>query len=167
MKEKGFDLEAVVAWDRHEAVFTDNRYSRRHSWIFDGGAVVGASASPHIVPTPFSDPSAVDPEEAFVVALASCHMLFFLSIAARRGYIVDSYRDDALGTMGENGRGEMAMTRVVLRPNAVFSGDRRPERSEIEAIHELAHHECFLARSVKTDVRVEMDDFPGPMEKSR
>src|SRR5512147_586110 len=101
---------AVIAWERSGAVFTDNRYSRGHRWNFDGGVEVPASASPHVVPLPLSVAAAVDPEEAFVAALASCHMLWFLSIAARQGIVVERYRDEAIGVMAKNAQGRLAMT---------------------------------------------------------
>ena len=108
---------ATVAWDRFDAAFTDNRYSRAHRWMFDGGATIPASSSPHVVPVPMSDPMGVDPEEAFVASLSSCHMLWFLSIAASRGFVVDHYEDNAVGTMARDEAGRLAMTRVVLRPD--------------------------------------------------
>ena len=146
---------AVITWDRNGAVFTDNRYSRGHHWRFDGGVEVPASSSPHVVPLPCSVSAAVDPEEAFVAALSSCHMLWFLSISAKRGYIVDSYRDEAVGVMADNAAGRLAMTQVTLRPAVVFGGERQPSPADVEALHHEAHSECFIARSVKTDVRCE------------
>ena len=145
----------TVEWNRGDARFTDNRYSRGHRWRFDGGAEVPASASPHVVPVPMSVPAAVDPEEALVAALSSCHMLWFLSLAAERGLVVDSYRDEAVGTMAKNGGGQLAMTKVVLRPDVRYGGDRRPSRSEEDALHHQAHEECFIARSVRTEVTCE------------
>src|SRR5262249_36743861 len=118
---------ATVSWSRGDARFVDNRYARAHEWRFDGGAHVPASSSPHAVKVPLSDPAGVDPEEAFVASLASCHMLWFLSIAATRGFVVDSYEDQAVGHMGRNDEGRMAMLRVVLRPRIVFSGERMPD----------------------------------------
>jgi organic hydroperoxide reductase OsmC/OhrA len=149
---------AVIAWQRDGAVFTDNRYSRGHRWTFDGGVGLPAYASPHVVPHPLSVGAAVDPEEAFVAALASCHMLWFLSIAAQRGFVVDSYRDDAVGTMGPNGAGKPAITEVTLRPQVVFASDNRPSPSEHQAMHHEAHEQCFIARSVKTNVACEPRD---------
>ena len=146
---------ANVAWDRFDAAFTDNRYSRAHRWMFDGGATIPASSSPHVVPVPMSDPMGVDPEEAFVASLSSCHMLWFLSIAAARGFVVDHYEDHAVGTMARNEAGRRAMTRVVLRPDIAFSGTLLPTPDDIHAMHEQAHHECYLANSVKTEVVVE------------
>jgi organic hydroperoxide reductase OsmC/OhrA len=146
---------AQVIWERGSQDFTGSRYSRRHLLRFDGGAEVVASSSPHAVPEPMSDPAAVDPEEAFVASLASCHMLWFLSMAARRGFCVDHYVDDAEGLMARNGSGKMAMTQVTLRPSAVFSGARLPTREQIEELHHRAHEECFIANSVTTEVRCE------------
>ena len=146
---------AEVRWLRGEQDFLDNRYSRKHQLRFDGGAEVPGSSSPHVVPLPMSDAAAVDPEEAFVASLASCHMLFFLSIAARRRFRVDRYFDAATGVMGMNAEGKMAMTVVTLRPEVTFSGVHIPDREEIERIHHEAHNACFIANSVKSDVRCE------------
>ena len=145
----------AVSWQRGSEPFIDNKYSRRHSWRFDGGLEVPASSSPHVVPVPYSDASAVDPEEAFVVSLSSCHMLWFLSIAAKRRFCVDSYVDEAVGTMAENASGKQAMTKVTLRPKVVFAGDRIPDRAEIDSMHHEAHAECFIANSVLTEVLCE------------
>jgi organic hydroperoxide reductase OsmC/OhrA len=149
---------AVVSWERKNAVFTDNRYSRAHRWTFDGGIEVAASASPQVVPLPFSLAEAVDPEEALVAALSSCHMLFFLSIAAKQGFVVESYRDEAIGVMGKNASGKMAITEVTLRPRIVFGRDKRPSPAQHESIHHEAHEQCFIANSVTTDVRCEPVD---------
>jgi organic hydroperoxide reductase OsmC/OhrA len=143
---------ATVEWTRSGAVFSDGKYRRAHAWRFDGGAVVRASASPHVVPVPLSDPAGVDPEEAFVVSLSSCHMLWFLSLAAKRGLVVDSYLDEAVGVMAPNAEGKLAITRVTLRPVVRFSGARAPSSDELRELHHLAHEECFLARSVRTEV---------------
>lgn len=149
------EYTAVITWDRKGAVFTDNRYSREHRWRFDGGIEIPASASPHVVPLPFTVTAAVDPEEAFVAALASCHMLWFLSIAAKRGFVVESYRDEVTGVMAKNAEGKLAMTRVTLHPAVVFATDKRPSTAEHQALHHEAHEQCFIASSVKTDVRCE------------
>jgi organic hydroperoxide reductase OsmC/OhrA len=149
---------AVITWERNGAVFTDNRYSRGHRWNFDGGIEVPASASPHVVPLPLSVAAAVDPEEAFVAALASCHMLWFLSIAANQGFLVESYRDEARGVMAKNADGKLAMTQVTLRPTVVFAPDKRPSAAQHEAMHHEAHEQCFIATSVKTDVRCQAVD---------
>lgn len=144
-----------MLWSRGGAAFTDNRYSRGHRWLFDGGVEVPASSSPQVIPLPMSIAAAVDPEEAFVASLSSCHMLWFLSIAARRGFLVDSYRDEAVGLMAKDLSGKLAMTRVTLHPDALFVGERRPTSDEIIAIHHEAHEQCFIANSVKTEVRCE------------
>ena len=146
---------AVVTWEREGAFFSDNRYSRAHRWTFDGGITVAASSSPHVVPVPMSKPEAVDPEEAFVASLSSCHMLTFLWIAARRGYVIERYRDEAVGVLSKDAGGQLAMTSVALRPRVTFAGDRIPETGTHEAMHHEAHEQCFIARSVKTDVRCE------------
>lgn len=146
---------ATVTWNREGAVFTDKRYSRAHQWSFDGGAQVPASASPHVVPLPYSDPGGVDPEEAFVASISSCHMLWFLFLAAERGFRVDSYQDEARGELGKNAEGREAMLRVVLRPRIVFSGGKVPTADELDRLHEESHHRCFIANSVRTEVRVE------------
>ena len=148
--------QATIAWRRGaDAPFTDNRYSRAHVWRFDGGGEVLASSSPQIVPLPMSDPAGVDPEEAFVASLASCHMLWFLSLAAEQGWRVDSYEDTADGTLGRNAQGKLAMTRVTLRPRVACGGPAAPTREAIEALHHRAHEACFIASSVTADVRCE------------
>ena len=145
---------AQLLWQR-EGDFAANRYSRRHRIRFDGGAAVVGSSSPQVVPEPMSDPAGVDPEEAFVAALASCHMLWFLAIAARRGFCVERYSDDAEGVMARNAAGRTAMTQVTLRPRAIFSGVSLPTREQIADMHHQAHEECFIANSVTTEVRCE------------
>ena len=149
------EYQMEVVWTRDGAVFTDNRYSRRHRWLFDGGVEVPASSSPHVVPVPMSDAAAVDPEEAFVASLSSCHMLWLLSIAARHGFMVESYRDKAVGVMDKDASGNLAMTRVTLRPEVRFVGEQMPTTDQLVALHEEAHRRCFIANSVRTDVRCE------------
>jgi organic hydroperoxide reductase OsmC/OhrA len=144
-----------VTWSRGDAAFVDNRYSRAHRWRFDGGAEVAASSSPHVVPVPMSDASAVDPEEAFVASIASCHMLWFLSLAAEGGWRVDRYEDDAEGVMARNAEGRVAITRVTLRPAVAFGGERVPDRAAIERLHHAAHERCFIAASVRTAIACE------------
>jgi len=146
---------STVLWQRDHASFADQRYSRRHAWHFDGGAVVPASSSPHVVPVPYSDPAGVDPEEAFVASLSSCHMLWFLDIAARAGWVVDHYRDEAVGVMARNTEGQLAMTRVTLRPAVRFAPERSPTLAELQDLHHRAHASCFIANSVKTEVLCE------------
>lgn len=147
--------DATVAWNRGDQKFIDNRYSRGHAWRFDGGLEVPASSSPHVVPLPMSVAANVDPEEALVASVSSCHMLFFLGIAAKRGFVVDSYVDRASGIMEKNSEGKIAMTRITLRPEIVFGGERAPTRDEIDRIHHESHEQCFIANSLKTDIIVE------------
>jgi organic hydroperoxide reductase OsmC/OhrA len=145
--------QATIQWHRGSDVFTDNRYSRRHTLAFDGGAVWAGSSSPQVVAEPMSDASAVDPEESFVASLSSCHMLWFLDIARRAGWLVNSYRDEAIGVMARNAQGQMAMTLVTLCPAVEFGGDKQPDVVELMRLHHQAHADCFIANSVKTEVR--------------
>jgi organic hydroperoxide reductase OsmC/OhrA len=154
------EYKTVVEWNREGAVFTDSRYSRGHRWLFDGGVEVPASSSPSVVPLPLSVAGAVDPEEAFVASLSSCHMLVFLSLAAKREFVVDSYRDEAVGVLAKDSSGKLAMTRVTLHPQVEFSGDKRPTADELAAMHHDSHEQCFIASSVKTDVRCEPVNDP-------
>lgn len=146
---------AEILWLRGEQDFPGNRYSRRHVLRFDGGVEVPGSSSPHVVPVPMSDSAAVDPEEAFVASLSSCHMLWFLSIAAKNKFCVDRYLDSAVGVMEKNEDGKLAMSVVTLRPAVSFSGERLPTREEIDRMHHEAHEDCFIANSVKSEVRCE------------
>ncbi|HHL31089.1 MAG TPA: OsmC family peroxiredoxin, partial [Oceanospirillales bacterium] len=143
-------------WQRqtHEK-FSDNNYSRAHQWKFDGGQTIQASASPHVVPLPYSVAANVDPEEAFVAALSSCHMLFFLSIAAKRRYVIESYSDYAYGIMQLDNDNKMSMTDVTLKPQIVFVADKKPTKEQIDKIHQQAHKQCFIANSVKTKIHIE------------
>jgi organic hydroperoxide reductase OsmC/OhrA len=149
------EYRAVIEWSRDGARFTDNRYSRGHRWRFDGGVDVPATPSPPVVPSPMSVAAAVDPEEAFVASLSSCHMLFFLSFAAKRGFVVDDYRDEAIGTMARDSGGKLAMTRVALHPAVSYAGVKRPTPAEEDALHHAAHEACFIASSVRTEVTCE------------
>ena len=146
---------ATTTWLRDSQPFTDRRYSRQHLWRFDGGAVVPASSSPQVVPLPMSDAEAVDPEEAFVAALSSCHLLWFLDLACRAGWVVDSYQDDASGVLARDASGQLAMTTVTLRPLVRFANPRQPDAAEIHRLHHAAHAACFIANSVRSDVRCE------------
>ena len=146
---------AQIIWTRNNQNFLDNKYSREHILSFDGGIDIPASSSPNIVPIPYSNPHAVDPEEAFIASLSSCHMLWFLAIAAKHKFCVDSYNDNAEGLMEKNEQGKLAMTIVTLKPAVIFSGNPLPTSSQIEAMHHQAHEECFIANSVKTVVRCE------------
>lgn len=146
--------QATIRWDRGEQPFVDNRYSRGHEWEFDGGAKVAASSSPLSVPLPMSVAENVDPEEALVAATSSCHMLWFLSLAGRAGLIVDRYVDPAFGVMEKNSEGKMAITRIVLRPQIVFSGVL-PSAEQLAQMHHAAHENCYIANSLKAEIVVE------------
>lgn len=148
---------ATVKWQRQPSeVFHDNQYSRGHEWQFDGGVTVPASESPHIVPLPLSVAENVDPEEAMIAALSSCHMLVFLSIAAKKRYVVESYEDQAIGTLAPNQEGKTALTQVVLRPKVIFSGEKQPSVEMLEKMHHQSHENCFIANSVKTEVTTQI-----------
>lgn len=140
--------------------FLVGRYSRLHTVAFDGGVTIPASPSPSVVPAPWSDPSAVDPEELLVAALSNCHMLTFLHKAREAGLVVASYRDEAEGVMRKTPEGKIALTKVTLRPNIVFSGNP-PDAEQLEALHHAAHEDCFIASSVKTEVVVESPKRPS------
>ena len=147
---------AEVRWQRQDdEPYVDNKYSRGHVWRFDGGAEVEASSSPHVVPLPYSVEAGVDPEEAFVASLSSCHMLFFLSIAAKKKFVIDEYLDNAVGVMSNNADKQMAMTKVTLQPKVTFSGEKLPTQEQIDAMHHQSHELCFIANSVKTEVVIE------------
>lgn len=148
-------INATVRWISQGEDFAKNRYSRVHTWTFDGGVEVAASSSPEIVPVPMSDASAVDPEEAFVASLSSCHMLWFLSIAAKAGFEVQEYRDEAVGEMRKNDAGRLFIALVTLRPQVTWATDREPTDDEVCQMHHQAHEECFIANSVKTEIRID------------
>jgi organic hydroperoxide reductase OsmC/OhrA len=147
---------ATIRWNRTgDGDFAKGQYSRAHSWEFDGGVTIPASPSPHIVPAPWNDPNGVDPEEAFVASLSSCHMLFFVDFARRAGFVVDSYVDGAEGVLDKRADGKMWMSQVTLRPRVEFSGDKRPSDADIADLHHRAHEACFIANSVTTEVTVQ------------
>ena len=146
---------ATVRWTRDPGTdFAKGQYSRAHEWAFDGGAVVPASPSPHVVPAPWSDQAGVDPEEAFVASLSSCHMLFFIDFARRDGLVVDGYVDEAEGLLEKRSDGKMAMTRVTLRPQVMWGGEA-PDDAATADLHHRAHEACFIANSVNTEVTVQ------------
>jgi organic hydroperoxide reductase OsmC/OhrA len=146
---------ATIRWSRTgEGDFAKGQYSRAHEWVFDGGVTVPASPSPHVVPQPWSDLNAVDPEEAFVASLSSCHMLFFVDFARRAGFVVDAYIDEAEGVLEKNADGKMAMTKVTLWPHVTWAGDA-PDEATIADLHHRAHEACFIANSVTTEVTVQ------------
>jgi len=150
--------QAHIRWARQESEkFVDSRYSRAHQWEFDGGVKVPASSAVSSVPLPYSKPENVDPEEALVAAISSCHMLSFLYVVAKEGFVVDAYDDLAIGTMARNDQGRLAVTTVRLAPRIEFSGTRAPTQADVDRLHHRAHEECFIANSVRTEISVECD----------
>lgn len=145
---------AIIRWQNTGPDFLKRQYSREHTWHFDGGAVVPASPSPHVVPAPWSNAASVDPEEAFVASVASCHMLWFLHIARDAGFEPASYEDHAEGVMTKNEEGRLWISRVALKPRVIWKGERRPSDDELGQLHHRAHEECFIANSIKTEVVV-------------
>jgi organic hydroperoxide reductase OsmC/OhrA len=146
---------ATISWKRSGPDFLKGNYSREHTWTFDGGLVIAASSSPSNVPEPYSNPAHVDPEEAFVASISSCHMLTFLFLASRQGFQIDSYHDAATGVMTKNEKGVPWVSSVTLRPRIALSGERQPTDADVTRLHHLAHEQCFIANSVKTHVSVE------------
>jgi organic hydroperoxide reductase OsmC/OhrA len=148
------DHKASLRWTRSGPDFIRGKYSREHTWTFDGGLTVPASPSPSVVPASWSNKANVDPEEAFVASISSCHMLTFLWVASKEGFIADSYEDEAVGVMTKNERGVPWVSAVTLRPRIVWSGDKLPTPSDLERLHHRAHEGCFIANSVRTRITV-------------
>ncbi len=146
--------KATITWTCQGPSFLKGQYSREHTWSFDGGATMAASPAPSVVPAPWSNPALVDPEEAYVASIASCHMLTFLWFAAREGFEVASYRDEAVGVMSKNERGVPWVSAVTLHPQIEWSGEKRPAPEELARLHHHAHEQCFIANSVKTEIAV-------------
>ena len=142
---------ASIRWSRGDGTFSYDGYSRDHLWSFDGGQTLSASAAPAYK----GNESCVDPEEALVASLSSCHMLTLLAIAAKKGWVVDSYEDDAVGTLARNADGRLAVTRVMLRPRIVFGGDKVPDEAALQRLHHQSHEHCFIANSVRTEISIE------------
>jgi organic hydroperoxide reductase OsmC/OhrA len=143
--------KVTLTWQRGDTPFEYQKYPRDHTWKFDGGHEMTATAAPAYL----GNPKNVDPEEAFVASLSSCHMLTFLAIACKQKFVLDEYVDDAVGHMDKNAEGKMAITRVTLEPKIKFSGDKQPTADELDKLHHAAHENCFIANSVKTEVTVE------------
>ena len=155
------EYTATIAWQRGgDEKFTDNRYSRAHTWSFDGGIAVPASSAPSSVRLPFSVEEAVDPEEALVASASSCHMLTFLYVAANAGFVIDRYEDSALGVMTKNERGKLFVSKITLRPDIAFGGDKKPSVEELASLHHRAHEECYIANSILSEVVVEPPATP-------
>ena len=146
--------KATIDWNRGSGEFSKGRYSREHTWRFDGGLSVAASSSPSVVPAPWSNSAAIDPEEAFVASLSSCHMLTFLHLARLAGFDIESYQDEAVGHTVPNEKRVPWVANVTLHPKIVYSGDKRPTPEEEAHLHHEAHEQCFIAQSVKTEVKV-------------
>ena len=147
--------KATIRWAQAEGEFLKGRYSREHTWTFDGGLTLPASPSPSAVPKPYCNEASVDPEEAFVASLSSCHMLTYLFVAMKAGFQVVSYEDEAVGTMTKNERGIFWVSSVVLNPRIVYGGDKRPTHEDESRLHHAAHDQCFISNSVKTEVTVQ------------
>jgi organic hydroperoxide reductase OsmC/OhrA len=147
--------KATIKWSHSQGDFLKGTYSREHTWTFDGGITVAASSSPAAVRVPFSNPANVDPEEAFVASISSCHMLTYLYLAGRKGFEISSYEDEAVGLMTKNERGIPWVSSVVLHPRITYTGSKTPTREEEDHLHHGAHEQCFIANSVKTDIKVE------------
>ena len=147
--------KATIKWQRTSPDFLKGKYSREHTWTFDGGVTVPASASPSVVPVPFSNPAHVDPEEAFVASISSCHMLTFLYLAAKQGFQIDDYEDEAIGVMAKNEKGVSWVSLVTLHPKISYGGDKIPSSADEKQLHHLAHEQCFIANSIKTAVAVD------------
>jgi organic hydroperoxide reductase OsmC/OhrA len=150
--------KATVRWKLEGGDFLKGRYSREHTWTFDGGLTVPASPSPGVVPAPWSNPAHVDPEEAYVAAISSCHMLTFLYVAMRQGIVVERYEDDAVGVMRKNEGGAIWISAVTLNPRIAYGGEKRPSADDANHLHHLAHEQCFIANSVKTEITVKPRD---------
>jgi organic hydroperoxide reductase OsmC/OhrA len=159
-------FEAKLVWERGGQAFTDQKYSRAHEWIFDGGLRVPASSSPLSVALPMSNADNLDPEEALVAAASSCHMLFFLSIAAGSGFVIDRYQDHATGVLGMNAQGKMALTKITLHPEITFSGALQPGPQELEAMHHRAHDQCYIANSLKAEIEIAPQKNLGSSERN-
>ncbi|MEO7091692.1 MAG: OsmC family protein [Polyangiales bacterium] len=146
---------ATITWQGAATAedFRRGKYSREHTWAFDGGMTVAASPSPSVVPAPWSNPAHVDPEEAFVASVSSCHMLTFLYLAAKQGFVLTSYRDAAVGVMTKGENGVPWISKITLHPALVF-GDKQPTAEELAALHHHSHEQCFIASSIKTEVVV-------------
>ncbi|MDZ7757875.1 OsmC family protein [Rhodohalobacter sp.] len=144
----------TIEWKRDGAKFLDHKYQRSHTWTFENGLTLKAAASSHIVGDSFTDPSAIDPEEAFTASVASCHMLWFLSIAAGRGFVVNKYSDHSEGVLEKNGEGKLAITRIYIKPVVSFEADNAPGREDFLKLHQEAHRKCFIANSIKSEIEI-------------
>ena len=161
------EYKAIIRWQRTSPDFLQGKYSREHTWTFDGGVTVPASPAPSSVPAPWSNPACVDPEEAFVAAISSCHMLTFLYLAYRQGFQVDRYEDEAVGVMTRNERGVPWVRLVTLRPQIACSGEKLPTPAEVARLHHEAHEQCYIANSIKSEVKVEEAEVASRSDASQ
>ena len=145
---------ATIAWTRTSPDFLKGAYSREHTWTFDGGLVIPASPSLAVVPAPYSNPAHVDPEEAYIASISSCHMLTYLYLASKAGFQIDAYSDEAVGVLTKNEKGIPWVSSVALHPAIVYSGEKRPTEADVDRLHHLSHEHCFIANSVKTEISV-------------
>jgi len=159
------EYKATIKWQRTSPDFLKGKYSREHTWSFDGGVTVPASASPAVVPAPWSNPAGVDPEEAFVASISSCHMLTFLHLASKAGFQIDSYEDEAVGQVTKNEKGMPWVSLATLHPKIVFGGEKLPTPTDEERLHHLAHEQCYIANSVKTEVVIGRDGVSPSLTK--
>ena len=149
------EYKAIISWKFTGPDFLKGQYSRAHIWSFDGGVIIAASAAPTVVPVPYANPAHVDPEEAFVASVSSCHMLTYLYLASRQGFQVDSYEDEAVGVMTKNERGVPWMSSITLRPRIAYGGGKIPTAAEEAQLHHQAHEQCYIANSIKTEVTMQ------------
>jgi organic hydroperoxide reductase OsmC/OhrA len=149
------EYKATIKWARTSPDFLKGKYSREHTWSFSGGVTVPATSSPHVVPVPYSNPANVDPEQAFVASISSCHMLTYLFVAQKQGFQIDSYEDEAVGVVSKSETGSMWVSTVTLHPKIAYGGEKLPTPTDEERLHDMAHKYCFIANSVKTEVTVQ------------
>jgi organic hydroperoxide reductase OsmC/OhrA len=159
------EYKATIKWQRNSPEFLTGKYSREHIWSFDGGVTVPASASPAVVPAPWSNPAGVDPEEAFVASLSSCHMLTFLYLACKAGFQIENYEDEAIGKVTKNEKGVLWVSLVTLNPRITYDGEKLPAPEDEERLHHQAHEQCYIANSVKTEVVVGRDGVSPSLTK--
>ena len=148
------DHRAIISWKLDGGDFLRGKYSREHTWSFDGGVTVPASPSPSVIPHPYSNPASVDPEEAYVASISSCHMLTYLYVASKAGFQIESYSDESIGILKKNEKGVPWVSNVTLHPQISYGGEKRPTPEEEAHLHHLAHEQCFIAASIKTEVTV-------------
>jgi len=149
--------KASIHWDRGPSSgpdFLKGRFSRAHNWSFDGGTTVPASASPSVVPAAYCNVAGIDPEEAFVASIASCHMLTYIYLASKQGFQIDGYHDDAVGLLSKNDSGALWISAVTLHPRISYDGEKKPTTAEEDRLHHQAHEQCFITNSIKTAVTV-------------